>query len=31
MALEVKSQVGKLQLERDPFPFRRVSPYDDDD
>ena len=28
---EVKSQVGRLQQERDPFPFRPVIPYDDDD
>ena len=28
---EVKSQVGKLQQDRDPFPFRPVVPYDDDD
>ena len=25
------SQVGKLQQDRDPFPFRPVIPYDDDD
>ena len=29
--IEVKSQVGKLQQDRDPFPFRPVIPYDDDD
>ena len=28
---EVKSQVGKLQQTRDPFPFRPVIPNDDDD
>ena len=28
---EVKSQVGKLQQDRDPFPFRPAIPYDDDD
>jgi hypothetical protein len=28
---EVKSQVGKLQQDCDPFPFRPVIPYDDDD
>ena len=28
---EVKSQVGKLQQDRDPFPFQPVIPYDDDD
>ena len=28
---EVKSQVGKLQQSSDPFPFRPVIPYDDDD
>ena len=28
---EVKSQVGKLQQDRDPFPFRPIIPYDDDD
>ena len=28
---EVKSQVGRLQQDRDPFPFRPVIPYDDDD
>ncbi len=28
---EVKAQVGKLRQERDPFPFRPVIPYDDDD
>ena len=28
---EVKSQVGRLQQERDPFPFRPVIPYDVDD
>ena len=28
---EVKSQVGKLQQDRDPFPFRPVIPYDDED
>ena len=28
---EVKSQVGKLQQSRDPFPFQPVIPNDDDD
>jgi hypothetical protein len=28
---EVKSQVGKLQQDRDPFPFKPVVPYSDDD
>ena len=28
---EVKTQVGKLQQSSDPFPFRPVIPYDDDD
>ena len=28
---EVKSQVGKLQQDRDPFPFQPVIPNDNDD
>ena len=28
---EVKSQVGRLQQSSDPFPFRPVIPYDEDD
>lgn len=28
---EVKAQVGKLQQDRDPFPFRQMIPYDDED
>jgi hypothetical protein len=28
---EVKSQVAKLQQDRDPFPFKPVVPYSDDD
>ena len=28
---EVKEQVGKLQQDRDPFPFKPFAPYDDHD
>ena len=28
---KVESQVGKLQRDRDPFPFRPLIPYDDDE